>query len=198
MKNFLDLVQKRRSIYHLNNKTDVSVKKIIETIQTCLKHTPSAFNSQTSRIILLINEPYLAFWSSTNNTLKKITPPEKFNQTKEKIDSFKQGIGTILFFEEQHTILALEEKFPLYKENFQIWSQQASGMLQYAIWLGLSELNLGANLQHYNPLVDEYVHQTFNAPTSWKLVAQMNFGGIQKEADEKSFLDLSKRFHVFK
>ena len=84
MKNFLDLVQKRRSIYHLNNKTDVSIKKIVETIQTCLKHSPSAFNSQTSRIILLINEPYLSFWSSTNNTLKEITPPEKFNQTNEK------------------------------------------------------------------------------------------------------------------
>ena len=198
MKKFLDLVQKRRSIYHLNNKTDVSIKKIVETIQTCLKHSPSAFNSQTSRIILLINEPYLSFWSSTNNTLKEITPPEKFNQTKEKIDSFKQGIGTILFFEEQHTILALEEKFPLYKENFQIWSQQSAGMLQYSIWLALSELNLGANLQHYNPLVDEYVQQTFHTPTSWKLVAQMNFGGIQKEAEEKSFLDLSKRFHIFK
>ena len=71
-------------------------------------------------------------------------------------------------------------------------------MLQYSIWLALSELNLGANLQHYNPLVDEYVQQTFHTPTSWKLVAQMNFGGIQKEADEKSFLDLSKRFHIFK
>ena len=70
-------------------------------------------------------------------------------------------------------------------------------MLQYAVWLALTELDLGANLQHYNPLMDEYVHQEFNTPASWKLVAQMNFGGIQKEPDEKTFLDLKKRIKIF-
>lgn len=198
MQNFLDLIQKRRSIYHLNRKTDISLKEIIKTVETCLKYTPTAFNSQTGRIVILFHEPYLSFWNSTKKTLKKITSPEKFEQTKEKIDSFKKGIGTILFFEEQHTLEALEEKFTLYKDNFQIWSNQSSGMLQYAVWLALAELNLGANLQHYNPLVDEYIYQTFNLPQSWKLMAQMNFGGIQKEADEKTFLDINKRLHVFK
>ena len=197
MTKFLDLIQKRRSVYHLNKKTNITPSEIINTIQSCLKYSPTAFNSQTGRIVLLFNEPYLSFWSSTKKTLKKITPDEKFEQTKEKIDSFKQGIGTILFFEEQNTIAALEEKFPLYKDNFQLWSNQSSGMLQYAVWLALTELDLGANLQHYNPLMDEYVHQEFNTPASWKLVAQMNFGGIQKEPDEKTFLDLKKRIKIF-
>lgn len=198
MSNFLNLIQKRRSIYHLNNQSEISTNEIIQGIKTCLKHTPSAFNSQTARIIVLLNEPYKNFWQSTKKTLKKITPPEQFEHTKEKLNAFSEGIGTILFFEEQHTIAALEEKFPLYKENFKIWSEQSSGMLQYAIWLFLTDNNLGANLQHYNPLVDEYIHKTFNAPTSWKLVAQMNFGGIQKPAGEKTFLETDKRFKTIK
>lgn len=196
--NFFDLIQKRRSIYALNNKTNLSETDIIKTVEHCIKHTPTAFNSQTSRIIILFNEPYHCFWNFAKKVLKKITPPEKFDQTKEKIISFSNGIGTILFFEEQNTILALEEKFPLYKDNFKTWSEQSSGMLQYAVWLCLTELNLGANLQHYNPLIDEYVHNTFNTPSSWKLIAQMNFGGIQKEASKKTFLETKKRVKIFK
>lgn len=198
MNHFLSLMQKRRSIYHLGKNTSVSPEDIITILKECLKQTPTAFNSQTGRIILLLNKPYNQFWVATQKTLKKITPTTQFEKTKEKLVSFSKGIGTILFFEEQHTIQMLQEKFPLYNDNFPIWSEQSSGMLQYAVWIALTEIGLGANLQHYNPLIDTYVHKTFSIPSSWKLIAQMNFGSIEKEADPKSFLDIEKRFEFFK
>ena len=197
MTKFTTLLEKRRSIYSLGTKTTISNEKIIKTIESCLKHTPTAFNSQTGRLIILFNEPYLNLWKSTETILKKVTPSENFETTKQKIQSFSKGIGTVLFFEEQHTIQALEEKFPLYKENFFIWSEQSSGMLQFAIWLGLTELGLGANLQHYNPLIDQEVHQLFSVPTSWKLRAQLNFGSIEKDPHQKTFLDIDKRCKIF-
>lgn len=197
MTNFISLLQKRRSIYNLGKKTTISNKEIIQTIQECIKQTPSAFNSQTARVVILFNNPYKEFWISTKNILKKITPEAEFDKTKEKLNSFSKGIGTILFFEEQHTIQMLQEKYPLYAENFPIWSEQSSGMLQFAIWLALAEKGLGANLQHYNPLVDEFVKKTFSTPQSWKLIAQMNFGSIEQPANEKSFLEIQKRVKIF-
>lgn len=197
MSEFIKLMQKRRSIYNLGASTNIQEETIIQTIADCLKHTPTAFNTQTGRVIILFNKPYKEFWLNTKKILKKVTPPENFEKTKDKLTSFSKGIGTILFFEEQHTIQAMQDKFPLYKENFPIWSEQSAGMLQFAVWLALSEIGLGANLQHYNPLIDENVHKTFATPTSWKLIAQMNFGSIEKEADSKTFLEIPKRLKIF-
>lgn len=198
MFDFFSLLKSRRSIYNLTNKTDYSEKEIISAIKYCLKHTPSAFNSQSARVIILFNQPYLKLWEVTAQRLKKFTPPQTFEKTLEKISSFSQGVGTILFFEEQHTIHALETKFSTYADRFQSWSEQSNGMLQFACWLMLTNMGLGANLQHYNPVIDEDVQKMFNHPGSWKLIAQMNFGGIKKKPSKKSFLNTNCRLKIFK
>ena len=53
--------------------------------------------------------------------------------------------------------------------------------LQFMIWSALANQNIGANLQHYNPIIDEKVKTEFNIPDTWELVAQMPFGGITIE-----------------
>lgn len=198
MSTFLDLIQKRRSIYALGKNISVSQEKIIETIQTCLKYAPSAFNSQTARLLVLFNYPYQELWELTKETLEKIVPAPQFSATEKKLNSFTTGIGTILFFEEQKTIKKLQEQFPTYADKFPIWSNQSSAIIQYGIWLALAELNIGANLQHYNPLIDQKVKEAFNVPDSWLLNAQMNFGSIEKPADEKTFLPLEERIKIIK
>ena len=56
--------------------------------------------------------------------------------------------------EDQDVVKGLQEQFPLYAENFPIWSEQGHGIALYATWLALAEKNIGMNVQHYNPLVD--------------------------------------------
>ncbi len=104
----------------------------------------------------------------------------------------------MLYFEEQSIVKNLQERFPLYAHNFPVWSEQSSGMLQYVVWTRLSEVGIGASLQHYNEVVEEAVRQTFEVPESWKLIAQMPFGSIEADADEKQFEPLDKRFKVLK
>ena len=55
----------------------------------------------------------------------------------------------------------MQKKFPLYAENFPVWASQANGMLQFGIWSGLTDMGLGVNLQHYNPLIDAEVKNSF-------------------------------------
>lgn len=108
-----------------------------------------------------------------------------------------QGIGTILFFEDQDVITTLEEKYPRYAENFKLWSEQSHGIALYATWLALAERGIGMSVQHYNPLVDVQVAEKYALPQSWRLRAQAPFGSIEAPAGEKEFMDRGERFKVF-
>ncbi|MGN1148832.1 MAG: nitroreductase family protein, partial [Lachnospiraceae bacterium] len=104
---------------------------------------------------------------------------------REKIDSFQTGAGTVLYFYDEAVVKGLQAQFPLYADKFPEWAMQANGMLQISIWSGLRELNIGASLQHYNPIIDEAVRNLFHLPDSYKLIAQMPFGGIVEEPAPK-------------
>lgn len=69
-------------------------------------------------------------------------------------------------------------------------------MHQYALWVALEAEGLGANLQHYNPLVDQRVAEEWNVPLAWKLRAQLVFGGVEEAAGEKEFKPIEERLFV--
>ena len=93
-------------------------------------------------------------------------------------------------------VKGLQENFALYKDNFPVWSQQSSGMAQFAVWTALAAEGIGANLQHYNPLVDSWVAKKTGAPETWKLMAQMPFGSIETPAGQKEFAPVETRVKV--
>ncbi|KLJ08278.1 hypothetical protein EMPG_16278, partial [Blastomyces silverae] len=64
-------------------------------------------------------------------------------------------------------------------------------------WLALRSAGLAANLQHYNPIIDEEVAKTWSISTEWELVAQMVFGTATSEPTEKTFKPLEGRVKVF-
>jgi predicted oxidoreductase (fatty acid repression mutant protein) len=86
---------------------------------------------------------------------------------------------------------------PTYADRFSIWAEQSNAMLQYMIWSALAEKDIGASLQHYNPLIDVEVHQMFELPLNWRLIAQMPFGSIEASANSKVVDAIEKRFKVF-
>lgn len=192
------VAETRRSIYGLNDQLPVAKEEIIKVVEHAILHTPSSFNSQSSRIIVLFGAEHQKLWQITEDTLRKIVnDEERFAPTQQKINGFKAGAGTILFFEDQSVVKALQEKAPLYADNFPSWSDHTSGMHQYVLWTSLASLNIGANLQHYNPVIDEQVASTWGVDADWSLVAQMVFGGIAQPAGDKTFEPIEKRLKVF-
>lgn len=196
-KNFYEALKERRSIYAISNESGVSNERIQEVINEAVLHTPSAFNSQSARVVVLFGENHNKLWDITEASLKKIVPEENFAPTKEKIDSFRNGYASVLFFEDQNVVKNLQEQFSLYKDNFPVWSQQSSGMLQYVIWTSLAVEGLGASLQHYNELIEEDVAKEWSIPSGWKLVAQMPFGKPVSGAGEKEFMPLDERVKTY-
>jgi len=198
MKNdFLEVLKKRRTIYGISKENVITDDGIQDIIADAMKFTPSAFNSQTSRVILLLGNEHDKFWDITMAALKKIVPEEAFASTEEKINAFKSGYGSILFFEDQAVIEGLQEQFALYKDNFPVWSLQSSGMLQLVVWTALEEEGFGASLQHYSELISEEVKNQWNIPKSWKLNAQMPFGKPVVQPDAKQFNMISEHFRVY-
>lgn len=191
-------IENRRSYYAISNKSTLPDKEIENLIHFVIKHTPSAFNSQSARIVLLLNEQHHELWNIAKEELRKIIPADNFEATHQRIDSFAQGYGTILFFDDQETVEGLQEKFPLYADNFPVWANHSAGMHQYLIWMLIEEAGMGASLQHYNPLIDEKVRETWNLPKNWRLLAQMPFGKPVATPGEKSFLPIDQRVKIFK
>lgn len=198
-RNFKEALKNRRTYYSISNKSLISDREIEEIINAALTYLPSAFNSQTARIVLLLGEQHKKFWNIVKSTLKKIVPPQNFPATEAKIDgAFASGYGTVLFFEDQDIVKSLQEKFTDYKDKFPDWSHHTSAMHQLAIWTMLEDAGFGASLQHYNPLIDEEVIKTWNLGEHWKLIAQMPFGVPTAEPGKKEIIPLDKRFKIFK
>ncbi|ATU45341.1 nitroreductase family protein [Acinetobacter junii] len=197
MSNFLNSIKARRTIYAIGKNVTVDQAKIEETIREAVKQSPSAFNSQTSRVVTLYGESHTNFWNIVRETLRKIVPAEAFEGTNQKIDSFAAGFGTALFYEDQDVVKGLQEQFALYADNFPVWSEHSSAIAQFATWTALSEIGIGASLQHYNPIVDTEVAETYDIPANWKLRAQLVFGSIEAPAGDKPFMDDAARFKTF-
>ena len=192
------LAEKRRSIYALSDQLPVSNDEVVKLVEHALLHTPSSFNSQSTRIVVLFGDDHRKLWDMTEDALREIVgDEEKFQATKDKIGGFRRSAGTVLFFEDQAVVRGMQAAAPLYADNFPIWATQTSAMHQYVIWTALASINIGANLQHYNPIIDQKVASTWNIDQDWALNAQMVFGTIDQAAGDKAFKPVDERLKVF-
>lgn len=198
LKDFQQLAEKRRSIYTLSDQLPVSNDEVVKLIEHAVLHTPSAFNSQSARLVVLFGDDHKKLWDITEETLKVIVnDDEKFQGTKDKIAGFRAGAGTIMFFEDKGVVRNMQEAAPLYADKFPIWAHQTSAMHQYVIWTALASIDVGANLQHYNPVIDQRVADEWNIADDWELNAQMVFGAIEQPAGDKEFQPADARMKVF-
>ncbi|WP_378954631.1 nitroreductase family protein [Pelosinus sp. sgz500959] len=197
-KDFCIAIQERRSIYGISKESVISDERIQEIIETAVKHAPSSFNSQSARVLVLLGDHQNKLWDITKESLRKIVPADKFAPTEEKINSFQNGYGTVLFFEDENVIQQLQTNFALYKDNFPIWSHHSSGMLQFIVWTALEAEGLGASLQHYGSLIASEVSKEWNIPTTWTLIAQLPFGKPTVKPGDKEFSPIEDRVKIFK
>ncbi|MED3911759.1 nitroreductase family protein [Peribacillus simplex] len=197
-KDFYTAIKERRSYYGINKEVQVSDEKIKEIVEFAVKHTPSAFNSQSSRLVVLTGSAHDKLWDITTQALRKAVGEGDFSGTQQKMDSFKAGYGSVLFFEDESVVKSLQEQFATYADNFPIWSQQTSGMHQLVVWTALEAEGLGATLQHYNPLIDDDVKKEWDVPSNWKLIAQMPFGNPTAQPGDKEFKPLEDRIKFYK
>lgn len=192
------LAEQRRSIYALGSQLPVSNEEVVKLVEHAILHTPSSFNSQSTRVIILFGEEHQKLWQIAEDTLRAIVnDDEQFVSTKQKMDSFKAGAGTVLFFEDRKVVKDMQDNAPLYADKFPTWAQHTNAMHQYAVWTALASIDIGASLQHYSPIIDDKVAETWDVDKDWELVAQLVFGAIEQPAGDKTFEPMEERLKVF-
>lgn len=92
---FFDAVKARRTMYQLSNESTIPDSRIKEIVNDAMLHTPSSFNSQTTRMVVLLKEHHVKMWDATTEVYKQQLPEDKFKPAKERFDGFRAAYGTV-------------------------------------------------------------------------------------------------------
>ena len=97
MTDLIDILRKRRSIYNISNNLPIDVMQVKNLITEAVKIAPSAFNSQSARIVVLLNENHLKFWNIVLENLKKLLLKKTLKQHKNVLTIFPKGMEQFCF-----------------------------------------------------------------------------------------------------
>lgn len=190
MSEFKNLLEKRRSIYNLGDKSNYTKEEIVTAIRHAVSQAPSAFNSQTTRAVVLFDDAKERFWNHILEVQKGVMDSETYEFMSGVMkNAHDNALGTVLFFEDLDAVDGL----PTQGERTVAYKQNNAGIAQYATWLRLAEMDLGGTLQHFNvgyeQGFDKETRAMFDLPDSYEMIAQMPFGSIETPADEKEVMD---------
>lgn len=185
----LQALRTRRSFYQLNKESVLTEDELIRYVEDIVRLVPDAYDMKSQRVVLALGEQHDRLWDAIYNVFSG-------KVAREKIDSFKAGVGTVLFFYDQETIERMQWDIPGGADNFPLWALQSNGMLQMTMWTALCEQGYGASLQHYNPVIDARVRELFDVPENYVLLAQLVFGGIEAHPEPKAEEDISARVKI--
>lgn len=178
--NYLDLIRKRRSVYALSDTMQMPRLEFVALIRDIFEESPSAFNMQNARGLILFGEEHARLWRIVMDALQAKVTKDQFDAMQSKLQLFAQGASTIMFFNDTVAVSTMKETYPSYAVHFDSWADQSLGIVQGNVWNALAERGIGANLQHYNPLIDKAVQAQWNVPPYWTLVSQMVCGAIDE------------------
>ena len=84
---FAEALEHRRSYYSISNDSPVRDEEIVHIIRTAVKYVPSAFNSQTTRVVLLLGDEHQKLWRIVKDQLEERLSEEQYRQSEKKIDT---------------------------------------------------------------------------------------------------------------
>lgn len=97
----LDLAKARRTYYALKPESPVPDSVVESIVKDSILHVPSSFNTQTTRVVLLLKKEHEKLWDAALEIMEGLVasgaiPKEMFeNNTKPKLEGFKNGYGTV-------------------------------------------------------------------------------------------------------
>lgn len=189
MSHLLDLMKERQSVYKIGKNSPVSLDQVKDQLTRLAQEAPSAFNSQTSRYVIISGQAHDLFWDTIHEVQKEVLSPEMYEIMSERFVNAKQGLGTVLLFEDRDQV----DSMPTNKQRAHLYKENNHAMAALTVWLGLSELGLGASLQHHNigyeEGFDQVIRDLLGLPDSYEMLAQMPFGSIEEPGANKDKID---------
>ncbi|KAJ3076439.1 hypothetical protein HDU98_003303 [Podochytrium sp. JEL0797] len=196
---FQTLLHTRRSHRVTTPVSLLTDKQLEDLVKLAVNQAPSAFSSESSRAVLLLKKEHAKFWDMVRTNVAKSQTGEHLQKSLGNIANYSSGYGTVLIYEDDSVIAGFQQKFPPLHDSLTEWQKHGSGILQFTIWSLLAEAGMGASLQHQQRHVEEDAAKAYGIPSSWKLVAQIPFGGIPEGAalPDKVPAPIESRFKSF-
>lgn len=167
----------------------MTASDVTAALNEVIPTVPSAFNSQGVRVVVVSGEKNQQLWDLIKGVQTEVLDAGTLNYMTPIMDGAREAVGTILFFEDRD---AVEAGIPGNAERRSVYKNHESANAQLTAWLALTELGLGANLQHFNigyeQGFDRAIRELLDLPESWELVAEMPFGSIEAPAAEKEVI----------
>lgn len=187
---YRDAVRARHSAYMLDDRLDLtglSLDDVVAALRSIAPAVPSSYNVQSARMVVLAGGDHRRLWGIVEDVLRaRVADDRAFARTEVKLRNFARAAGTILFYEVDARTEELVERDPRYADMYRTWAEHGNAMMQFAAWTELYDLGLGANIQHYNPVIDGRVREAFGIPEGYRLIAQMVFGRVVSEGEPKT------------
>jgi predicted oxidoreductase (fatty acid repression mutant protein) len=99
--NLINVAQNRRTIYKLGKNSPVPDAKIEELVNAAILHVPSAFNTQSTRLVVLLHDQHERLWDIAIEAFEVLVKEGKVprevmeKQTVPKLNGFKGAYGTV-------------------------------------------------------------------------------------------------------
>ncbi|CAL9731606.1 fatty acid repression mutant protein 2 [Monosporozyma unispora] len=178
----LKAIASRRTIYQLKPELPASltINDIQATVQAIIKDTPTAFNSQPNRALILTGETHKKVWNSVTDSIEAEAGKKRPASVRD------EAYGSVIFFTDDKTTEKLQADFPAWAAAFPQFADHTSGAAQIISWTALEQLGLGAHLQHYNGYVKAALPDKI--PAEWSVVGQLCFGTPAETTGEKTYI----------
>jgi uncharacterized protein len=101
----------RRSCYKLGSGCSIPQDELKQLLADCLNVVPSAFNTQTTRLVLLVGNHHQRLWEIVGSALEAKIGAERYAAgTDARIKSFAAAHGTIIFCDDPKAVEGLKVK----------------------------------------------------------------------------------------
>lgn len=92
----IDGFRARRSIHTLSSESTIPDSRIKELVQDTILHTPSPFNAQSARLVVLVGDEHKKLWDIAAEAAKATAPPDVFEKLyRPRCDMFRAGYGSV-------------------------------------------------------------------------------------------------------
>jgi predicted oxidoreductase (fatty acid repression mutant protein) len=109
---FFSPIKTRISCYSLTNTSPIPDARIQFIVEFAVKHAPSAFNVQSARAVILLKADHEKLWGIADKALKASMPEGAYQALAPRVQGFRAGYGSVLWFEDQDALDTLKEKNP--------------------------------------------------------------------------------------
>lgn len=92
---FFDAIKDRHSVYSLSNSSPIPDSRIQQIVEDTLLNVPSAFNSQTTRLVLVLKNEHKKLWQAVREIYRAALPADKFEHANQRFGGFEAAYGTV-------------------------------------------------------------------------------------------------------